>query len=212
MSIFIYAVIKFQATDHYGLITIEGCDKQNRMNKRENLKSFSVQNIKNVNNSVAIAEDMVSNYYKMSASQWLHPKYDVKTLVDLLDEEIVFGPFAQIIRYEGHKKSRALGSDNYDLYKICLQDHSILSTLNSIKELKLSPFTIYIVAHELIHIVRFSKFLQSFDASEEEKHEEERRVHEISHQILKTVQIEGIQPVLAFFQKWRAPTDGLQIK
>jgi len=45
-----------------------------------------------------MAEELVSEYYKMSASQRLRPKYDVKTLVDLDPAEIVHGPFAQIIR------------------------------------------------------------------------------------------------------------------
>lgn len=201
----IFIVIKFKP-----LITIKGYDKQNCMNKKENLDKFSMRNIKSVNNSVAIAEEMVSNYYKMSSSQWLHSKYDVKTLADLRDEEIVFGPFAQIIRYEGHKTNKALGSDNYDFYKICLQDHSILSALNTKTNLLLFPFTVYIVVHELIHIVRFSKFLQSFNASAEEKHEEERRVHDISHQILKSVQIQEMPPVLQFFHKWRTSAGRLK--
>ena len=77
----------------------------------------------------AMAEELVSNYYKMSASEWLRPKYDVKTLVDLAPGEIVDGPFAQIVRYEGHRKNTPLGSGVFDYYKICLQDHTIRSTL-----------------------------------------------------------------------------------
>ncbi len=57
-----------------------------------------------VNESVAMAEELVSEYYKMSASEWLRPKFDVKTRIDLSSDEIVPGPFAQVVRYEGRLK------------------------------------------------------------------------------------------------------------
>src|SRR5210317_715178 len=94
-----------------------------------NLKTFSADQLGIVTSAVAIAEELVSNHYKMSASQWLRPKYDVKTLADLTPEEIVHGPFAQIVRYEGHRKNTALGSGVFDYYKICLQDHAIHAAL-----------------------------------------------------------------------------------
>ena len=163
-----------------------------------------------VNKSAAMAEELVSNHYKMSASQWLRPKYDVKTLIDLRPEEIVFGPFAQIVRYEGHRKDRPLGSSTYDFYKICLQDHNILSAMNRSPGIRLLPFALYIITHELIHIVRFSKFLQRFDASPDEMMAEETRVHEKTHQILETVRISGIDEVLRFYNRWCETFDGLQ--
>ena len=174
------------------------------------LQTFNTNQIKIINESVEIAEELVSNHYKMSASQWLHRKYDVKTLVDLNPDEIVHRPYAQIIRYKGQRKDTALGSSTYDFYKICLQDHSILAALEQFSEMKLFPFALYIIIHELIHIVRFSKFLQSFDASPEEKLAEEARVHEKTHEILKTVKFSGLTDVLKFYNKWRMPFDGLQ--
>lgn len=170
---------------------------------------FNPPQISIVNHSVAIAEELVSNHYKMSASEWLHPKYDVKTLIDLAPEEIVHGPFAQVIRYVGFRKETQLGSDAYDFYKICLQDHAILNTLKSKPKLRLLPFCLYIVTHELIHIVRFSKFLQNFDASPEEKFKEETRVHDSTHLILNCLNISGLNHVLDFYGKWRDPIEGL---
>ena len=174
------------------------------------LKKFNQDQIKTVNNSVAMAEELVSNFYKMSESQWLGRRFDIKTLVDLTTEEIVHDPFAQIIRYQGQRKNKSLGSSTYDFYKICLQDHSILSALNQSPNIKLFPFVLYIVIHELIHIVRFSKYLQNFDASDKEKIAEERRVHKQTHEILSTVRLPGLTDVLKFYDKWRAPFDGLR--
>ncbi len=174
------------------------------------LEKYSPDQIVIVNNSVAMAEELVSNHYKMSASEWLRPKYDVKTLADLRPEEIVDGPFAQIIRYEGHRKDKLLGSSTYDFYKICLQDHNILSVTQRSHGIKLLPFTLYIITHELIHIVRFSKFLQRFDASPEEKMAEETRVHEKTHEILADVRLSGLAEVLQFYNNWCETFDALQ--
>lgn len=173
-------------------------------------KPFRPEQIKIVNNAVAMAEELVSNYYKMSASQWLGPRYDVKTLAELNREEIIDGPFAQIIRYKGQRKNTSLGSATYDFYKICLQDHTIQSTIKASPGIALFPFALYIITHELIHIVRFSKFLQSFDASPEERMVEEKRVHHKTHEILKPVRITGLPNVLEFYQDWHLPYEGLR--
>jgi hypothetical protein len=149
-----------------------------------------------------MSEEMVCNYYKMSSSQWLKLKYDVKTLADLTDAEIVHGPFAQVIRYEAKPKEAALGSASYDFYKICLQDHSILHILEENPGLGLFPFCLYIVTHELVHIVRFCKFLQHFEATEKEKMMEEFRVHEATYGILQPANIEGMDAVLKFYEQW----------
>ena len=58
--------------------------------------------------------------------------------------------------------------------------------------LALLPFSLYIITHELIHIVRFSRFLQNFDASDEEKMMEERRVHQTTHEILLPIRLSGV--------------------
>ncbi|UCF90137.1 MAG: hypothetical protein JSW39_17790 [Desulfobacterales bacterium] len=176
----------------------------------EKLQIFTPNEVRIVDNAVAVAEELVSDHYKMSASQWLRPQYDIKTLVDLSPEEIVHGPFAQIIRYEGHREGTSLGSATYDFYKVCLQDHTICAALQKSPALRLFPFCLYIVTHELIHIVRFSKFLQNFDASPREKLIEEKRVHENTHQILDPVRVPGITAVLKFYHHWRRPLENLQ--
>jgi len=175
------------------------------------LEKFTSDQIKIVNNSVAMAEEQVCNFFKMSVNQWLRHRYDVKTLVDLDEEEIVHGPFAQIIRYKGRKKYTSLGSSTYDFYKICLQDHAIISVLNRDSSLMLFPFVLYVVTHELVHIVRFAKFLINFDASSEQKVEEEAAVHEKTHEILIDLRVSGLKAAFEFYENWRKPMDDLKI-
>ena len=84
----------------------------------ERLEKFSPDQIKIVNNAVAMAEELVCNFFKMSVNQWLRHRYDIKTLADLGKNEMVDGRLAQILLYEGHPKDAPLGSSAYDLYKI----------------------------------------------------------------------------------------------
>ena len=180
------------------------------MQKKGSRPTFGKEDLAYINRAVSMAEELVSNYYKMSASQWLHPKYDVKTLIDLAENEIIDGPFAQIIRYEGKVNGGVLGSSAYDFYKICVQDHTILDTLKAHPEISLYPFVLYVITHELVHIVRFSRFQQNFNANEAEKFDEERRVHGLTHAILDFINCPGMKNVLDFYKSWRAPFDGLK--
>lgn len=177
----------------------------------EYLETFNKAQLSEVNQAVSVSEELVGNHYKLSVNQWLRHRYDVKTLACLEPGEVVHGPFAQIIRYEGQKKDASLGSSVYDFYKICLQDHAILAALKQSPTLFLFPFCLYIVTHELIHIVRFSRFLVGFEASPEEKLLEEGRVHQETHQILKNVQIVGMKRIFSFYRTWRQPVERIHI-
>ncbi len=47
------------------------------------------------------------------------------------------------------------------------------------------PMLLYIVTHELVHVIRFSQFLALFEAPEEEKAREEILVHRLTQKILQ---------------------------
>ena len=163
------------------------------------LEKFTEEQISSVNHMVEMAEEIVSEAYKMSASQWIRNRYDVLTLAQLSESEIVFGPCAQIVRYSGIKNETQLGSGVFDFYKICLQDHAILKALRENRQLMLDPFILYIITHELIHIIRFGKFIQFFDASEEQRVVEERFVHNRTADILKKINMNGMKNVFGFY-------------
>ncbi len=184
-----------------------GLSNQGTSASIEKMPRFRQDELKIVKDAVAMAEELTSNAYKMSVAEWRQRRFDIKTLADLSPEEVVAGPFAQIIRYVGHKADTTLGSSRYDFYKICLQDHSILPTLNKYVGLRLFPFILYIVTHELIHVIRFTKFLQAFEASPEEKMEEEARVHEKTRAILQSASISGMEAVFEFYRGWEGPLE-----
>lgn len=171
---------------------------------------FSKTQLSDVVRAAALAEELVSDHYKLSASQWLRKRYDIKTALDLKPEEIVEGPFAQVIRYEGRPGDVSLTSTAFDFYMICLQDPAILSTISTCPRLALFPFTLYILTHELIHIVRFSRFLQNFQASHAERLTEEARVHRITRDILEPTRLRGLSEVFKYYSEWQKPFEHLR--
>ncbi len=172
---------------------------------------FNPRELDTITHAAGMAEELVSNHYKMSASQWLRPKYDVQTLAGLTPPEVIDGPFAQIIRYKGQPNEASLSSATYDFYKICLQDHAVLAALRKHPDLDLLAFALYIITHELIHIVRFSRFLQGFEASPAERLEEEKRVHARTHELLRELKVPGLPAVLNFYTDWRTAFEFEQI-
>lgn len=173
----------------------------------DQLLHFREDQLAVVESAVNMAEDVTFDAYKISGSEWKWRRYDIKTLSDLEPDEVLFGPFAQIVQYEGRKDGIDLAFLRYDFYKICLQDHSIIKAISENQQLELFPFLLYIMTHELIHIVRFSRFLQSFDASDREKEIEEARVHSETHVVLKNFNVVSLAPVLEFYRACRQPVN-----
>lgn len=165
---------------------------------------FSNAQLQVVQDATQVCEEMVSDHYKMSSSQWLRSRYDIRTWEDLEPHERVTGPFAQVVGYLGRKKDAVLGSSSYDFYRICLQDPAILKTVVTKSGLDLFPFLLYIVVHELVHIVRFTRFQQAYGAASEAEcaFQEECVVHGITREILKGVSIRGVPQVLEYYIDW----------
>ncbi len=165
---------------------------------------FNNQELLKVDEAVKMSEELINNYFKMSSGQWLKNRYDIKTAKDLSAHEYVKGPFAQVIKYEGRKKGVPLGSSLFSFYKVCLQDGAILSAVSKKDGLSLEPFLLYILTHELVHVVRFLKFKQRYENRNEADVtlDEERRVHFLTHEILKSVPFPRLSQVFEFYKDW----------
>jgi hypothetical protein len=150
--------------------------------------------------ATAIAEEVTSDFFKLSASHWRRARYDILTLEGLRDEEISTHALALVAKYDGQPQDRYLKSAVFDFYRVCLQDHNILKVLQSREDLRLFPLLLYIVTHELVHIVRFSQFLALFEASDLERHQEEQRVHTLTQKILAPFRFQELPPVIRYYE------------
>ena len=123
---------------------------------------FNPAQIEVVSQGVEIAEDVTANFFKIPTTQWRHVRYDIRTLAELSADEVTNSAFAQIIRYSRNPDQVQFSDWHFDYFKICLQDHNIMAAVERDEPLKLLPLAVYVVTHELVHVVRFCKFLQRF--------------------------------------------------
>lgn len=128
---------------------------------------FNASELETVAKAAVICEDLVNSHYKLSSSQWLKNRYDIRTAKDLAPHERVEGPFAQVMKYEGRKTEVPLGSSRFSLYTVCLQDPAILRTIVGHPRIQLLPFMVYVLVHELVHVVRFLRFHHRYEHASE---------------------------------------------
>jgi hypothetical protein len=159
---------------------------------------FSEKELELLNEIFQMSEEMVADYYKMSDSDWDKIKYDFKTLKDLKSHEIVDGPFAQVVKYDAKPWKSLFNSSVYTVYRICVQDNVVLDRIKKYR-LPVAALFFYIAVHELIHVVRFSKYLKKFEAEGEEMMQEEKKVHDITREILEKTGVSGRTEVVSFF-------------
>jgi hypothetical protein len=171
--------------------------------EREERLPFQQDEITVLRQSIDISEELISEHYKISTSQWKQYRYDIQSLRDLQEKEITDAAFAQVHRYSRNPHERLRGSELGDYFKICLQDHVIRRAVQRDSMIQLFPLSLYIVTHELIHVVRFAKFLQRFESTELEQDAEEGRVHVLTYQLLHNCKIPGLSEVLSAFSDCR---------
>lgn len=165
---------------------------------------FKKKDFKIISEALEIAEDVTANFYKFSTSEWKRRlKYDVKTLIALKKHQISNKAFALICK-DVIKDLRQIPNQTFGVYLICLQDHVILNTLLKDKNLSLLPFLVYILTHELVHIVRFCNYCVHFDASEIVREREEEIVNLITFDILKSIMLPKLDYVLELFSNTEA--------
>ena len=173
------------------------------------LQIFNTKQLYVLGEALDIAEDMTSNHFKLSLSQWRQNPFDVRTLSNFFGEDIRDNAFALL------KKYAPAGNENVEpsykrreFYLICMQDHRILKALQRDRQLELLPLLAYILTHELVHIVRFCKFQVRFDTQEEtSRKKEENSVHQITYEILKDLPLPNLSSILDSYHPERMNID-----
>lgn len=163
---------------------------------------FNAAQIPLTNRAFNDAEKLVSRNFRISEEELKRKRYDVKTLVQLEEHEIKEGAFAHLCKYAYEKPAQLPDADikSFDFYRICLQDNIILDAVERANSfIKFSPLMLYIATHELIHVLRFSNGEIDFDASVEEKEQEEAIVHNLTKFVLQPVKHHDLDIVLDCF-------------
>ena len=167
------------------------------------LTAFNEEQLVAVHQAVEIAEEVTADYFRISLSEWKRMRYDIKTLQNLAQEEITYKAFAQLFKYSREPQVPPRPQRVLDFYLICLQDHKILQALRREPGLTLLCLCLYILTHELVHVVRFTKFFKSFDCTEAEREKEESSVHSMTYEILKGLSWPDMSNILDSYTLFR---------
>jgi hypothetical protein len=164
------------------------------------VRSFAKRDLLTIGDALDIAEDSIGNYFKLSNQQWKQIPYEIKTLESLTHDEITSAAFALLNKGFKSQDDYPWAHERQYVYFICLQDHLILKALKRDKGLSLLPLLVYVFTHELVHIVRFSKFVQRFDAMGQNREKEESLVHAKTFEILNKVSLPNLDYVLEAYR------------
>ena len=164
------------------------------------MRAFCKNDLGMVCDALGVAEESVSDYYRLSDTAWRDYPYELKTLAQLQSGEVTRRALAQILRlFEPERPGSVRGRH---FYRICLQDHNLLGLLRreGRQELKL-PLLTYVLTHELVHVVRFYRFQHLFQADKAEIMAEEEKVYGITGQVLQKVKLPRLDEVVNLYRE-----------
>lgn len=167
---------------------------------------FGCRQLQRLGRLVVFARELTGDHFRLGEEEARGVPCEIRTLDELDDREIRTddGILADIARYEYQEP---LFGRKRDLYRVNLQDHNILRSLRRREDgIRFSPLLLYVLTHELVHVVRFVKFLAPFHTAPASMLQEEQRVHATTCRILAHVPIEGMDKVM---RRYAPPRDAI---
>ena len=149
---------------------------------------FTEADLRTISRAAALAEKLTQAYFDLAPDEWKEHPYAILTQKQvgppLFEQDI----FAQVIRYRARvERSKTDRPGQMEKYGVVLQDPNILLALLRSTMHDLWTLGLFILTHELTHIVRFWKCQVDFFAPVEERDIEETRVQGITQEILSGV-------------------------
>jgi len=143
------------------------------------------------------AEERTTGYYCIPPHRWQQLRDDMITRRDREWEPLPDAALAQVQRM---RHVRPSGMASCDFYRIQLNDPSILlAARRENLEPDLYPFLVYILTHEMVHLVRLSSILPDGLEFPHSPCEEESRVHNVAYRILSNAADRQMGPILSKF-------------
>ncbi len=139
---------------------------------------FTKKDLTTIYKAASLAEKLTQNYFD-SADEWERNPYFLFTLEQVGSRLYETDAFANVVRLNSKKSGESQGR-----FGIILQDPNILRSLLRSQCHDLWTLSLFVLTHELIHIVRFRKYGVDFFASTDERGNEEEKVNAITREIL----------------------------
>lgn len=147
---------------------------------------FDAQQLRDIHRNLETAEERLVDFYRISPREWFHYSYDLLTESDLpadfppRDEHVLAEVLAKPSR---DRIPGFMPPPRHPFYSIILFDLHILRHLDEFPERCFNRLMLYILTHELVHVIRFHH-RGDYDLPASHKPVEEQRVHELTARIL----------------------------
>ena len=146
-------------------------------------KKFSTDHMDEVKRATCEAERLVSSFYCIPGREWDKYGFDIKTEAEI--EEGLAGSsraLAQLFKSSVMDVKRGMRKE---FFSIQLFDGNIMdSAAGAGGEKMLPPLLLYVMTHEILHVIRFFSYPENFWLDAEWNREEEARVHGLTKRIL----------------------------
>jgi hypothetical protein len=148
---------------------------------------FTNSDLVTIRRAALLAQRLTEKYFCLAESYWKLNPYQILTRKQVNKWFYEPDAFASVVRYgtAGDVAARPLPKDQS--YGIVLQDPNILRALLRSTRHDLWTFGLFILTHELVHVVRFTKFDVDFWAESDKRRAEENLVREITGRMLAGV-------------------------
>jgi hypothetical protein len=145
---------------------------------------FTKSDLVTLGRAASLAEALTEDFFGLTLGEWRRNPYGVFTRKENLSTLHETNVFASVIRYPARCDSERVRDHRYG---IVLQDPNILLALLRSAEHDLWALGLFILTHELVHIVRFRRFGVDFFATVADRDREERVVHQVTREIFSGV-------------------------
>ncbi len=147
---------------------------------------FTGSDMMTICRAASLAERLTEKHFDLDKDHWKSEPYTIFTLKQVNRGLYEPDVFANVIRYKARvdQKAKPVPADRYG---IVLQDPNILRALLRQSHHDLWTISLFVLTHELIHVVRFKKFNVDFFAEPGTRHAEENLVQSITREILSGV-------------------------
>lgn len=143
-------------------------------------------------------EQLVGDHYRLTSFGPIHRCYEVVTLEAADHTGRCETALAKLCRFD--RLERAIGPERVShFYRVYLQDDNLLARARE-PGASLRALLLYVLTHELVHIVRFESFQVPFGAAQALRGKEERAVHALTLELigaLREQEVDRLAKVLA---------------
>ena len=171
---------------------------------------FSASERELLRNAVEDAQALTGRFYHVSPREWAAHPFDVMTAgeagnVDV--DSMPAGALAAVVRVDLASRGRGRPSR---IYRIVVDEPRIVEAgRRRGAGVELGPLLLYLMAHEMVHVVRFGLLESRFDAKDRER--EEARVYALTERVLEPAMEPGLVRVVEAYRKHKElyrPRDG----